>query len=105
MLMDLQEVFSQAGILRGGLSRHYKKKVHSLAVILKDVKDTSLWAITNVHGLHSTRERHVLWQELKDFKLQFTGIWCVVGDFNLTRFASKRKYYSLMLGILGSLVI
>ena len=64
---------------------------HSLLVILKDVKDTSMGAITNVYGPHSARERQILWQELEDFRVQVTGIWCVAGDFKLTRFVSERK--------------
>ena len=33
------------------------KGIHSLSVTLKDNKDSSLWAISNVYGPHSARER------------------------------------------------
>ena len=59
--------------------------------MFKDNTDNSLLDITNVYGSHSARDRQVLWQELRDFRHSFVGLWYVAVDFNLTRFMTEHK--------------
>jgi len=59
--------------------------------VFKDNTDNSLLDITNVYGSHSARDRQVLWQELRDFRHSFVGLWYVAVDFNLTRFMTEHK--------------
>ena len=60
-----------------------------------NVDDQECRARANVYKPHTTSDRHVLWQELRDFKSTFTGVWCVAADFNLTRFQSERKGFKI----------
>ena len=57
----------------------------------KNNADYSIWALSNVYGPDSARDRQILWQELRDFRASFPRLWCVVGDFNLTTFPVERK--------------
>ena len=58
--------------------------------MFKHNANSSIWAISNFYGPHSARERQS-WQELRDFRNSFQGIWYVARDFNLTRFQPERK--------------
>ncbi|KAK1277142.1 hypothetical protein QJS04_geneDACA020839 [Acorus gramineus] len=47
--------------------------------------------LSGVYGPHDDSEREALWSELSMIRTTWDVPWCVVGDFNVTRFASDRN--------------
>lgn len=45
-------------------------------------KDSQPWLLTFVYGSPSRQLRKKLWEDLKAQKLQITGLWISLGDFN-----------------------
>ena len=65
--------------------------VYSLAVKFRLIEDNSIWAFAGVYGPNHARDRRILWDELAGLMSWWNMLWCIRGDFNVTRFPSERS--------------
>jgi hypothetical protein len=65
--------------------------VYSLAVKFRLIEDNSIWAFAGVYGPNHARDRRILWDELAGMMSWWNMLWCIGGDFNVTRFPSERS--------------
>ncbi|KAK1291915.1 hypothetical protein QJS10_CPB17g00785 [Acorus calamus] len=65
--------------------------LHSLSVLLLDTSTDKHWTISNVYGPHATGERKIMWEELSTVRATWNTPWCILGDFNITRFSEERN--------------
>lgn len=62
-----------------------------LSTVLQNKRNGFVWTVSSVYGPHCNRERLVFWQELRNLKNIVSGVWVVVGDFNVTINPDERK--------------
>ncbi|KAK1292074.1 hypothetical protein QJS10_CPB17g00140 [Acorus calamus] len=63
----------------------------SISVMLCDITNDCKWILSNVYGPHDEEARERLWEELTDIKSRWNVPWCILGDFNVTRFGGERN--------------
>jgi exonuclease III len=58
-----------------------------------DVMDSvlGLWRLTGYYGYHERGRRRLAWDFLRNLSNQFTGPWCILGDFNDIMDASEKR--------------
>jgi exonuclease III len=61
----------------------------TLAVFVKNIADNFAWAFAGVYGPNSGSDRRRLWDELAGICSWWDSLWCIGGDFNVTRFPSE----------------
>ena len=59
-------------------------------VLLRGVVDDFVWACTGVYGPNGNGQWSTLWEELSQVRARWPMAWCIVGDFNIIKFPSKR---------------
>jgi hypothetical protein len=64
--------------------------VYTMAVTFRNVEDHFTWAFAGVYGPNFDRYRRLLWDKMANMLSWWNLPWCVVGDFNVTRFPSER---------------
>ena len=57
----------------------------------KNCEDGFCWCFSRVYGPTMKTERKELWSELGAIRGIWNEPWCIVGDFNMIRFPSKRS--------------
>lgn len=62
----------------------------SLSVVLVDIASDVRWLVTSVHGPTDRRLRDSFWGELDSFQSNWSGPWCLGGDWNVVRFPSEK---------------
>jgi hypothetical protein len=62
----------------------------TLAISFRNVVDRFVWAFEGVYGPNSGIDRRLLWDELAGILSWWNILWCIGGDFNVTRFPNER---------------
>ncbi|XP_058096318.1 uncharacterized protein LOC131241978 [Magnolia sinica] len=57
-----------------------------MSMIIQDKSSSSQYLLSVIYGPISQSLRASLWDELSQVRRSFSGPWCVVGDFNITRY-------------------
>ncbi|KAK1286517.1 hypothetical protein QJS10_CPB20g01045 [Acorus calamus] len=65
--------------------------VFSVSVLLRCKSSNWTWICSNVYGPADGVGRDLLWLELSELKAAWQAPWCILGDFNITRFATERN--------------
>ncbi|KAL4204912.1 hypothetical protein AMTRI_Chr01g134570 [Amborella trichopoda] len=65
--------------------------VFSVTILLSSVPDGIPWKFTAIYEPNSTSLRHSLWSELDYVEALPQPIWCLGGDFNVTRWSYARN--------------
>ncbi|KAK1310058.1 hypothetical protein QJS10_CPA08g01031 [Acorus calamus] len=63
----------------------------SISILLQNTRSGWKWILSGVYGPLVDTEREVLWAELSEIKANWNAPWCVMGDFNVTRFVEERN--------------
>ncbi|KAK1277944.1 hypothetical protein QJS04_geneDACA014426 [Acorus gramineus] len=63
----------------------------SISVVLEDVITKWNWVWTGVYGPNTNSEREALWEDLSEVSVRWNLPWCLMGDFNCTRFIEDRN--------------
>ncbi|XP_022020329.1 uncharacterized protein LOC110920424 [Helianthus annuus] len=75
-------IFTKSGVLKG---RHYLL----VSGFIKGL--SSEFHLMNVYAPHKTREKRVLWEDIKSIMDSKQGFWMLFGDFNSVRYEEDRK--------------
>ncbi|KAK1276479.1 hypothetical protein QJS04_geneDACA020812 [Acorus gramineus] len=67
-----------------------KVGLYSLSVLLVDPAARQ-WIVSNVYGPHEASHREGMWEELSAVRAGWDAPWCILGDFNITRFSEDRN--------------
>lgn len=62
---------------------------HSITYYFKNCDGSFVWIFTWVYDPSLTRDREVLWVELRAIKGLWDNSWCIKGDFNIVRFLGE----------------
>lgn len=65
--------------------------LHCISCKISSLNRNFSWFLTGVYAPNCRREREELWWELGAIRGVCEGAWVVCGDFNTTRYATKRK--------------
>ncbi|KAK1303617.1 hypothetical protein QJS10_CPB11g00821 [Acorus calamus] len=71
---------------------------YSVSVILEDLNSHWRWVLSGVYGPNADAERESFWQELSGVKAGWNLPWCLMGDFNITRFIEDRNREGVITG-------
>ena len=63
---------------------------YTVATSFTNVEDRYQWSFAGVYGPNTNTERRSMWDELVGLCSLWSLPWCIGGDFNFTRFPSKR---------------
>ncbi|KAK1308285.1 hypothetical protein QJS10_CPA09g00724 [Acorus calamus] len=63
----------------------------SVSVLLRCKSSGWSWICSNVYGPADGSGREILWAELSEAKATWQAPWCLLGDFNITRFVEDRN--------------
>ncbi|KAK1277805.1 hypothetical protein QJS04_geneDACA023753 [Acorus gramineus] len=63
----------------------------TVSVLLEDTITHWSWAWTGVYGPNVEDLRPHLWANLKESRARWNSPWCIMGDFNVTRFPFDRN--------------
>ncbi|KAK1309215.1 hypothetical protein QJS10_CPA09g00935 [Acorus calamus] len=89
-------VGASGGIVLAWNEKSFKKidlKVlnFSISLLMEDTRTHWRWIWTGVYGPNADDRREEMWQELSDVKSEWNHPWCLMGDFNITRFTKDRN--------------
>ncbi|KAK1294355.1 hypothetical protein QJS10_CPA16g00524 [Acorus calamus] len=68
----------------------------SISIVLQDANSGWKWILSNTYGPHESVEREEMWGELSAVREAWEAPWCVLGDFNVTRYPEDRNRVSYM---------
>jgi hypothetical protein len=64
--------------------------IFSISFKFKSVLDQFVWDFLGVYGPNVDFDRYYLWEELSGVFSWWDVLWCIGGDFNVSRFPNKR---------------
>lgn len=64
--------------------------VFSVSVLLEEISSGSVRMVTSVYGPTDRRLRESFWEELDSIRMNWTGPWCIGGDWSVVTFLSGK---------------
>ncbi|KAK1304533.1 hypothetical protein QJS10_CPB11g01479 [Acorus calamus] len=64
---------------------------YSISVLFEDRATSWRWICSSVYGPCEDEDKGGLWEELSSVKRDWGLPWCILGDFNVTRFVEDRN--------------
>ncbi|KAK1289248.1 hypothetical protein QJS10_CPB18g00706 [Acorus calamus] len=89
-------VGASGGIMLGWNSSRWSLLDHSIgcystSALLHDPSSGWKWTVSCVYEPQTSVERVELWAELSMVRASWNAPWCILGDFNVTRFIEDRN--------------
>lgn len=62
----------------------------SVSVVFEDLENHQDCIISAVYGANSSQRRNDFWRELETVTANWSGPWCIGGDFNIIRYPYEK---------------